>query len=72
MPIRLKKLVGTVLILIWMFFYVLFAMKLAVTVLPESHWVVQLAFYVFAGIAWIIPAGFLIQWMGEGRNAEDA
>ena len=29
MPIRLKKLIGTLLILIWLFFYVLFALKLA-------------------------------------------
>jgi len=68
MPLRLKKLVGTLLILIWIFFYVLFAMKLALTLLPDSHWVVQLAYYAFAGIAWIVPAGFLIAWMGEGRN----
>lgn len=71
MPQRLKKLIGTVLILIWLFFYVLFAIKLAVTILPGSHWVVQLIYYAFAGLAWIIPPGFIIQWMGEGRNAGD-
>lgn len=70
MPIRLKKLIGTVLILIWIFFYVLFAMKLAATILPESHWLVQLAYYAFAGIAWIIPPGFLIGWMSEGAKDE--
>ncbi|MBL9012505.1 MAG: DUF2842 domain-containing protein [Alphaproteobacteria bacterium] len=65
MPVRVKKLIGTLLILIWIFFYALFAVKLAATVLPDSHWVVQLAYYAFAGIAWIVPAGFLIQWMSE-------
>ena len=63
---RLRKLIGTLLILVWLFFYTLFAMKLAVTVLPGAHWLAQLLFYMFAGIAWIIPPGFLIQWMSQG------
>ena len=71
MPLRLKKLVGTFLILIWIFFYALFAMKLAVTVLPDAHWIAELAYYAFAGFAWIVPAGFLIQWMGEGRHEDE-
>ena len=65
MPVRLKKLIGTVVILIWIIMYSLIAMKLAVTVLPGAHWVAQLAYYAFAGIAWIVPPGFLIAWMSE-------
>ena len=71
MPVRLKKLVGTLLILVWLFFYVLFALKLAATILPDSHWVVQLVYYAFAGIAWIVPPGFIIQWMSTGGTADD-
>ena len=48
MPVRLKKLIGTVVILIWIIMYSLIAMKLAVTVLPGAHWVAQLAYYAFA------------------------
>ena len=70
MPVRIKKLVGLILMLIWIFFYVLFAMRLAAAVLPDSHWVVQLGFYAFAGIAWIIPAGFLIEWMSSGGDPD--
>ena len=65
MPIRLKKLIGTLLMLVWIFFYVLFAMKLAVTVLPDSGWPIQLIYYAFAGMAWIIPPAFLIEWMSK-------
>lgn len=65
MPVRIKKLIGTVLIVVWLFFYALIAMRLAVAVLPDAHWVVQLAYYAFAGIAWIVPPGFLIAWMSE-------
>lgn len=70
MPVRIKKLVGLILMLIWIFFYVLFAMRLAVAVLPDAHWVAELAYYAFAGIAWIIPAGFLIQWMSSGGDPD--
>lgn len=69
MPVRLKKLLGTVLILIWMFFYALLAAKLAVAMLPDAGWPIQLAYYAFAGFAWIVPAGFLIGWMSEEPGA---
>ncbi len=65
MPARIKKLIGTVLILVWMFFYALFAMRLSLAVLPGAHWAVELFYYVFAGVAWIVPAGFLIEWMSK-------
>lgn len=71
MPIRLKKLIGTLLILIWLFFYVLFALKLAATILPDSHWAVQVLYYAFAGMAWIVPPGFIIQWMAESERDDD-
>jgi hypothetical protein len=66
MPVRLKKLIGLVLILIWLFFYVLLAAKLAVSILPNAHWLVQVLYYAFAGVAWIVPPGFLFGWMSEG------
>ena len=65
MPVLLKKLIGTVLIVLWLIIYSLIAMRLAVAVLPNAHWVLQLAYYAFAGLAWIVPPGFLIAWMSE-------
>lgn len=65
LPVRLKKLIGTLLILIWILIYALIAMRLAVAILPSAHWTVALAYYAFAGLAWIVPPGFLIQWMSE-------
>lgn len=32
------------------------------------HWVVQLAFYVVAGIVWITPMKPLLRWMEGGRR----
>jgi hypothetical protein len=60
---RTKTLIGTLLILVWLFFYTLFAMRLAVAILPGAHWAAEMVYYAFAGMAWIIPPGFLIQWM---------
>ena len=31
------------------------------------HWLVQLAFYVVAGIVWIAPLKPLLRWMETGR-----
>ena len=31
------------------------------------HWLVQLAFYVVAGIIWIAPLKPLLRWMETGR-----
>jgi len=65
MPVRIKKLIGTLLILLWIIAYSLIAMRLAVALLPDAHWTLAMAYYAFAGIAWIVPPGFLIGWMSE-------
>jgi hypothetical protein len=31
------------------------------------HWVVQLGFYLFTGMAWIAPLKPLLRWMETGR-----
>ena len=60
-----KKLIGTVLILIWVPIYALLAMRIAVSVLPGANPVVELLYYAIAGTAWIIPIGFMIPWMSR-------
>ncbi|MDZ7281534.1 DUF2842 domain-containing protein [Sphingomonas sanguinis] len=34
----------------------------------QWHWVLQLAFYVVAGIVWITPMKPLLRWMEGGRR----
>ncbi|WP_347091024.1 DUF2842 domain-containing protein [Sphingomonas parapaucimobilis] len=36
-------------------------------VVGQWHWVLQLGFYVVAGIAWITPMKPLLRWMEGGR-----
>ena len=63
LPMRLRKLIGLLVLLGWIFIYTVFIIGLAVRVLPGAHWAVELLFYAFAGLAWIFPVRYLFQWM---------
>ncbi len=63
LPIRVRKLIGLVLMLALVFFYALIVMTVAVTTnVPENPWL-QFFYYLVTGIAWVIPAGAIIYWM---------
>jgi hypothetical protein len=70
MPIRLKKLIGTVLLVLLVIFYALGATAVAVARLAESSAVVHLLFFLFSGLLWILPAMLIIKWMA-GPKATD-
>lgn len=63
MPIRLRKLIGTFIMIPFIVVYCLTVMMLAVAILPESNGWVQLAFYILGGFAWVLPTAVLIKWM---------
>jgi hypothetical protein len=63
MNLRARKLLGTLITVVFLFVYSLLAMVLAVRLLPGTSGVVQLAYYVVAGLLWIVPVGALIVWM---------
>lgn len=63
MPQRLRKLVGTVLLVVFVSFYALAAMTIAAAKLPGAAWPVQLVFFLVAGLAWVLPAAPLVTWM---------
>jgi len=63
LPPRVRKLIGTVLMIILVLVWALSAMALAqgrITVLP-GYW--QFLAYLVLGIGWIFPAAWLIRWM---------
>lgn len=63
MNIRTRKLIGAVVLLLFIAVYALIVMAAAVVLqVSESKWV-ELAFYIIGGLAWVIPAGLLIRWM---------
>ncbi|WP_137113832.1 DUF2842 domain-containing protein [Mesorhizobium sp. GR13] len=63
MPIRLKKLIGTVLLVALVVIYSLLATAIAVARLGDSGPVVHLLFFLISGLLWILPAMLLIKWM---------
>ncbi|MEQ1942544.1 DUF2842 domain-containing protein [Mesorhizobium sp. VNQ89] len=63
MPIRLKKLIGTVLLVLLVVVYALIATTVAVARLAESGPLVHLAFFVLTGILWVLPAMGIIKWL---------
>lgn len=63
MNIRLKKLIGTVVTVAFLFIYSLLAMLVAERLLPGTSGIVQLGYYAGAGLIWVLPVGALITWM---------
>jgi len=70
LPISIRKLLGTLILLSGLVAYALAMVWLAVSVLPD-HWAVQIIFYPLAGIAWAFPAKPLIAWMQKPDNPEN-
>jgi uncharacterized protein DUF2842 len=63
MATRTRKLIGTVVLLVFLAIYALLAVAIgAGRITLVSHWA-QLAYFVAAGLLWVIPAGLLIRWM---------
>lgn len=62
MPIRQRKLFGTIILLAWMLAYAAGAMLVAVHWLPDSH-LARLLYYPVAGLLWVAPVRPLLFWM---------
>lgn len=60
---RTRKLLGTVVMLIFVVLYALIVMVLAQPVLRDAGTVTQTLFYLIAGLAWVLPIMPLIKWM---------
>lgn len=63
MPVRLRKFIGTFLIIALVVVYALVATTVATYRLAESAWYVHLLYFLFTGVLWVVPAMFLIRWM---------
>lgn len=68
---RLKKFVGTLILVPFVCLYALLAMVVATRMLPDLPGYGQALFYVGAGLFWIVPAGLLIKWMSK-PGSQDA
>ena len=63
MQVRTRKLTGTVLLLIFLAVYVTAAVMIGANhVVAAPAWV-EFAYFLAAGLLWVIPAALLIKWM---------
>lgn len=66
MNIRTRKLIGTVILIVFLIVYALAAMMVAVVLqVNEASKLIELIYYFVAGLLWVIPAGLVIRWMSR-------
>ncbi|MFK4823821.1 DUF2842 domain-containing protein [Paenochrobactrum sp. BZR 588] len=65
MPVRLKKLIGTFLLVSLVIIYALLATIIAVAHLGDASVWVHLLYFAITGLLWIVPAMGIIWWMAQ-------
>jgi Protein of unknown function (DUF2842) len=63
MPIRLRKLIGAVALIVLVMIWALVAMALAQAPAIKANGLVEVIYYVVAGLGWVLPAMPLVRWM---------
>jgi hypothetical protein len=65
MPIRLRKFIGAVALFVLVIVWALVAMALAQAPLIHDNTTASIAYYVIAGLGWVVPAMPLVSWMSR-------
>ena len=68
MPIRLRKFIGAVALFVLVIVWALVAMALAQVPAIRDNTIVSVAYYVIAGLGWVLPAMPIVMWMSPRRN----
>jgi hypothetical protein len=63
MTARRRKLIGTVVLLVFLAVYAWAAAAIGAGRIAHAAAGAQFAFFLIAGLAWVVPAAFLIRWM---------
>jgi hypothetical protein len=71
MPIRLRKLVGAIALLALVTVWALLAMAVAQFPAIKDNGVLEVLYYVVAGLGWVLPAMPLISWMLRPDRPKD-
>jgi hypothetical protein len=69
MPIRLRKLIGTVALIALVVSWALLAMAIAQLPAIKANGLIEVIYYVVAGLGWVLPAMPLVKWMSRPDNA---
>ena len=67
MPIRLRKFLGAIALFVLVVVWALGAMALAQVPAIRENAIASVAYYVIAGIGWVLPAMPIVAWMSRKR-----
>ena len=65
MPLRLRKFIGAILLITLVVSWALVAMALAQAPAIKANGLIEVIYYVVAGLGWVLPAMPLIRWMSR-------
>jgi len=65
MPLRLKKLLGSLGIMLFLLFWI--SLTVGLSGFVPRHWAAELAFYAFFGLAWGLPLLPVLKWMEKTK-----
>jgi Protein of unknown function (DUF2842) len=68
MPMRLRKLIGAFALFVLVMAWALLAMAVAQFPAIRDNALLSVAYYVIAGLGWIVPAMPLVSWMSVPRS----
>lgn len=69
LPIRLRKFIGAIALLILVIVWALVAMALAQSALTNINGFIAGIYYLVAGLGWVLPAMPIISWMSKPDKA---
>ncbi|MEX6505648.1 DUF2842 domain-containing protein [Jiella sp. M17.18] len=72
MPVRVKKLIGTIVLILLVTIYAVFATAIASVYLGDASGWMHLAYFLFTGLLWVLPAMGVIKWMESVPRARAA
>jgi Protein of unknown function (DUF2842) len=74
MPLRIRKLIGAVALIVLVLSWSLVAMAIAQFPVVKANGLVETIYYAVAGLGWVLPAMPLVRWMsgiGAARSIKD-
>jgi len=65
MPLRLRKFVGMLIMVVFVIVYAFVAMVIGDLTMQDAGTGLQMLYFAIAGLAWTIPVGALMWWMDK-------
>jgi hypothetical protein len=63
MPVRLRKLIGAILLVVLVLTWVMVGMAVAQFPAIKANGLIETIYYVVVGLGWVLPAMPLVKWM---------